>query len=100
MDPDYIRITHCCRPLKLLSGVKLRTTLLYTHAHSCNVSNVDVFVVQAVWRDAYEPYVVVRTATMPRFNEDLLERMGDKIAYGRVLYAQGWVFYLLEPIIA
>ena len=46
---------------------------------------------QALFHDAFEPYVVMRTSSMPRFNEDLLERMGDKIAYGRQVYAQGSV---------
>ena len=46
---------------------------------------------QVKWRDAYEPYVVLKTSEMPRYEPALLERMGDKIAYGLHLYAKGYV---------
>ncbi len=46
---------------------------------------------QVKWKDAFEPYVVLPTLDAPDYDERLLERMGDKIAYGLHLYAKGSV---------
>ena len=45
--------------------------------------------IQVTYKDAFEPYVVVRTKATPRFNEGLLERYADKALYIRTLHARG-----------
>lgn len=50
---------------------------------------------QAIFSDAYEPYVVVRREFEARYNQLLLERMGDKIAYIRLLHGQGFQFFVV-----
>ncbi|ELU18085.1 hypothetical protein CAPTEDRAFT_135861, partial [Capitella teleta] len=50
---------------------------------------------EALWRDAFEPYTITQTDLMPPYNEDLFERMGDKIAFGRELHARGFKFMVL-----
>ena len=46
-------------------------------------------VLQAKFADAFEPYVVLETKSMPKYPEELLERMGDKIAYALQLHGMG-----------
>jgi len=48
------------------------------------------------FRDAFEPYVVVRSDLKMRYHEGLLERMGDKIAYCRHLHGEGYSFRVLS----
>ena len=43
----------------------------------------------------FEPYLVVARSLPVRFNEDLVERMQDKIAYVRTFRAMGFKFYVL-----
>ncbi|ESO00985.1 hypothetical protein HELRODRAFT_92624 [Helobdella robusta] len=49
---------------------------------------------RAVFKDAFEPYVVAPKWLWARFNEDLMERMGDKIAYARLLHGLGFEFWV------
>lgn len=50
---------------------------------------------QATFANAYEPYVVIRQDNEARYNEVLLERMGDKNAYSRLLYKMGYKFFVI-----
>lgn len=50
---------------------------------------------QAVFADAFEPYVIVRRDCEARYNELLLERMADKIGYVRLLHGQGFKFFVV-----
>jgi len=45
---------------------------------------------QVTYRNAFEPYVVVRMESAPRFNELMLERFADKALYARTLHAVGY----------
>jgi len=50
----------------------------------------------AIYADWFEPYVVVKMDAAPRYNEMLLERMGDKVAYARLLHTNGFTFRVLN----
>ena len=44
---------------------------------------------QINYADAFEPYVVLPVQDIPKYDERLIERMGNKIAYTLQLYAMG-----------
>ena len=46
---------------------------------------------QVKYSGAFEPYLVLLSKTAPTYDERLLERMGDKIAYGLEILARGYV---------
>ena len=44
---------------------------------------------QVPYSGAFEPYIVLPTRTAPLYDERMLERMGDKIAYGLEVSVRG-----------
>jgi len=47
------------------------------------------YFLQAIFHDAFEPYLVVPKTDPARYHEGLIERFGDKIAYCRLLHGKG-----------
>jgi glycosyltransferase-like protein LARGE len=50
------------------------------------------------YHDAFEPYVVVRSDNVHRFNERLLERMADKAMYIRALHGAGFKLRVIPDV--
>ena len=46
----------------------------------------------------FEPYVVLKTELAPKYDERLLERFGDKIAYVCLLINVGYVHFIRHHV--
>ena len=45
---------------------------------------------QVRYKNSFEPYVLLKTAEMPLYSEDVLDRMSDKALFTADLYNKGY----------
>ncbi len=78
----------CFTPLPTLS--------LYWSSSKANDSPFSLVPLQIRYHWPYEPYILMKTAEMPRYSEDLVDRMADKAFFTQELHSKGYALPMTD----